>query len=315
MNIDLDDYSKSIDLDRTLSCGQVFRWAKLNGWWCGVLGDSIIKIRQGEDRLEVLSSNSIPRIMIASYLRLDDDLSAIVKELCKDKTFRRIVARVRGIRILRQDPWECLVSYVCSRNCRIAMIRKVLNTLSCRFGQKVVWDGYIDYSFPTAEDVARAKLEDLIRCGLRYGRRQALELKEMSRLVCEGVIDFHKLRKMPYDEAKSTLMSYDHGVGNKVSDCILLFSLEKLEAFPVDVWIARALAQLYHFQLGRRFAKRIRDGRRLTVRDYKILSEFGRTHFGRYAGYAQEYLYYWRRLQQNVCTSEQAASPRWLQDD
>lgn len=301
MNVDLDDNSKSIELDRTLSCGQVFRWAKLSGWWLGVLDDKMIKIRQQGDRLEVRSSNSIPKTTIISYLRLDDDLHAIVKELCKDETFRTIVARVRGIRILRQDPWECLVSYICSRNCRIVMIRKVLNTLSCRFGQKIVWDGYIDYSFPTAETVARAKLEDLMKCGLRYGRIQALELREMAKLVCEGVIDFDKLRKMPYGEAKSTLMSYDHGIGNKVSDCILLFSLEKLEAFPVDVWIARALAQLYHFQLGRRLAKRIRDGRHLTVRDYKILSEFGRMHFGRYAGYAQEYLYYWRRLQQNVC--------------
>ncbi len=304
MRIVLDIPSKALDLDHTMSCGQVFRWTKSGDWWLGTLGKALVRMRQKELCLEIQSSTPISRSMVESYLRLDDDLSQILRELLKDRTFRRVTESVQGIRVLRQDPWECLVSYIISRNCNIPMIRRVLNNLCQRFGEEIVWSNHVGYSFPTPESICEAELLDLTKCRFRYGKRQALELKEMAKLVCEGVIDFDMLKMMPYVEAKATLMSLDHGVGNKVADCVLLFSLEKLEAFPVDVWIARAVVQLYRSHIRPDLVRRVNTKSPLTPQDYRGLSHFGRLHFGRYAGYAQEYLYHWKRIQENRCASE-----------
>jgi N-glycosylase/DNA lyase len=109
------------------------------------------------------------------------------------------------------------------------------------------------------------------------------------------------LRRLPYKEAKKVLMSFDHGIGNKVADCVLLFSLDKLEAFPVDIWIARAMTQLYKKHFRSDLIRRIRRDRRVSPKDYEVLSDFGHQYFGQYAGYAQEYLYYWVRQRQGVC--------------
>ncbi|MCX6658848.1 MAG: hypothetical protein NTX81_00495 [Candidatus Bathyarchaeota archaeon] len=301
MNIVLDISPGHLDLDTTLRCGQVFRWTRLGDWWFGMLGDVMVKMRQEKQFLNVKTSAAISESKLEDYLRLDDDLGAIIGGLSKDRIFRSVANQVSGLRLLRQDPWECLVSYICSRNCKIAMISRILNNLSQKFGKKVVWKRSVNYCFPEPNALCQAELSEIASCGLRYGKRQAYELKQIAKLVCEGAIDFEILRRMTYSETKKILLSFDHGVGNKVADCVLLFSLEKLEAFPVDVWVGRAVVQLYGKFLGSEFIQRIDRTRHLSARDYGILSEFGQMHFGRYAGYAQEYLYHWTRLQHNAC--------------
>jgi N-glycosylase/DNA lyase len=296
-----DGPSKAIDLDLTFSCGQVFRWTKVEDGWVGVIGDSLVRLQQKEGRLLFQSSPPLPKSRITGYLRLDDNLQSILKELARDKEFRRIVKSIPGIRILRQDPWECLASFVCSRNCRVPMIRRIVRNVSERFGKRITSGEYVGYSFPEAEIVSQASLLDLASCGFRYGRRQARELKELARLICKGEIDFDGLKNTSYAEAKARLMSFDHGVGNKVADCVLLFSLEKLESFPVDVWVARAVIELYRDHLRSDLASKIAGGQSLTPKEYREISDFGRSHFGRYAGYAQEYIYHWKRLKEGVC--------------
>ena len=301
MIVKTDDPSRAIDLDLTFSCGQVFRWTKIEDGWVGIIGDSLVRLQQREGHLLVQSSAPLPKSRITSYLRLDDDLQSILKELSRDREFRKIVKSIPGLRMLRQDPWECLASFVCSRNCRVPMIRRIVRNISQRFGKRVTWGDYLDHSFPEAEIISQASLSELASCGLRYGRRQARELKELARLICEGEIDFGALKDTSYAEAKARLMSFDHGVGNKVADCVLLFSLEKLESFPVDVWVARTVAELYHDHLRPDLVSKAARGRSLTPRDYREISDFGRSHFGRYAGYAQEYIYHWKRLKEGVC--------------
>ena len=265
------------------------------------MGEEMIRMRQTDEFLEAESPRPVAKSRITRYLRFDDDLDLILGELSHDRRLREVIAEVSGIRIVRQDPWECLVSFIISRNCNIPMIRRTLDSLCRKFGKKVAWDEHVDYSFPAPGVISQAEPSELIKCGLRYGRRQALELKKMAEFVSEGMMDFSSLRRTPYEEAKSALMSFDHGVGNKVADCVLLFSLEKLEAFPVDVWVARAVAQLYEKYLGSELVDRIKRERRLAPKDYRCISDFGRQRFGRYAGYAQEYLYHWIRLRQGVC--------------
>ncbi|MBS7625581.1 hypothetical protein KEJ51_00840 [Candidatus Bathyarchaeota archaeon] len=295
MKISVDSPSKTIDLALTLSCGQVFRWLQYGHSWVGTLGNTLIKIRQRKGYLEVQPSNPILRSTISDYLRLDDDLESIISELSGDTFFRQVAYEVRGLRILRQDPWECLISYICSRNSRISMIRRVLNNMCRRFGEKVTLGQYTNYTFPGPEEILNAKPSELIGCGLRYGRRQAEEIKNAAELVHKGILDFNVLKKIPYPEAKIELTSLCRGVGSKVADCVLLFSLEKLEAFPIDVWVARAMVNLYHDYLDKRLVKRVRSNHRLSNADYERLSMFARDRFGRYAGYAQEYLYHWIR--------------------
>ncbi|MEM2942321.1 MAG: DNA glycosylase [Candidatus Bathyarchaeia archaeon] len=300
MEIQLDQPSRPISLDDTLSCGQVFRWVRQGGWWLGMVDGVPTRMRQKGELLEVESASLLAESSVARFLRLDDDLDSILRELSRDDLVRKVFADVRGVRIVRQDPWECLVSYILSRNCSIPVIERMLNNMCCRFGDRIEWGGHVYYRFPEPESILGVKPIELVRCSLRYGRRQAFELKKIARLVSDGIIDFDALGRMSYEDARSTLISFDHGIGRKVSDCILLFSLEKLEAFPVDVWVSRAVAQLYHTRLKPELVRRIRCRSRLTAKDYDSISAFGRQLFGRYAGYAQMYLYHWIRLRAGV---------------
>ncbi|WP_455369818.1 DNA-3-methyladenine glycosylase family protein, partial [[Eubacterium] cellulosolvens] len=201
----------------------------------------------------------------------------------------------------RQDPWECLISYVCSRNCKIMMINRMLCDLSRNLGEKVTWGNYIDYCFPSPEKISKSKLNELSRCRFRFGKTQANEIREIAKIVNSKELDFEEVKKLPYPEAKIKLMSVGHGIGNKVADCVLLFSLDKMESFPVDVWIARALVELYSQKFDSKLINKIRRKQNLTPKEYKLLSDFGRQHFGKYAGYAQEYIYHWKRLRDGAC--------------
>lgn len=162
------------------------------------------------------------------------------------------------------------------------MIRRMLYNLTRRLGAPMSVDGMEFFTFPTAAEISKATTEQLRSCSLGY-RTKAI--KEVAQNIAEGTLNLESLRKMDYLEAKSQLLQV-RGIGNKIADCVLLFSLEKLDAFPIDVWISRALRRHYSWLLDRLI------GNALTPRQYDRLSERLRLHFGRYAGYAQQYLYY-----------------------
>jgi N-glycosylase/DNA lyase len=278
------------NLDVTLCCGQVFRWEKKGGWWYGIVGDKAFKVRQVNTELEFANSGEK---FIKNYFGLDDDLQEISVEIGRDEHVRKALRTFWGLRIVRQDPWECLVSYICATYKSITAIRNMLLKLSKKFGERMRLDGCDFYGFPAAEKLAKATERDLMECGLGY---RAKYLLATSKKIVDEDFDLESLRKMPYDQAKRALFAFP-GVGLKVADCVLLFSLGKREAFPVDVWVKRVILRNYNAHFPEEFIEKIASHMSLSNGEYERLNEFGRNYFGEYAGYAQEYLYHYERMQ------------------
>jgi N-glycosylase/DNA lyase len=278
------------NLDVTLCCGQAFRWDKRGDWWFGVVGDQVVKVRQTAEALEF--EGNVDDIFIRSYFSLDHDLQQISREIGRDAYVRAAMREFWGLRILRQPTWECLISFICATYKSVAAIRLMLNKLAVKFGEKVVFDGYDFYSFPSSEKLAAASLRDLESCGLGY---RAKYVQETSRQIDVGGPDLEALRRLPYDQAKKELYKFA-GVGSKVADCVLLFSMDKLEAFPVDVWVKRILLRHYAERLPDAVVKKLSSQKNFTNAEYEKLNRFGREYFGKYAGYAQEYLYHNERM-------------------
>ncbi len=287
MKIHLDP-KQPFNLDFTLSCGQVFRWKKQDDWWLGIVRNQAFKIRQLQSSLEF--TNAYPDF-VESYFGLKDDLGKISRKICRDIHAREAYNSFEGLRIVRQDPWECLISYICATFKNIAAIKRMLNEMAKKFGQQVTVDDYVWYSFPTADALAQAKLKDLEKCGLGY---RAKYVCKTSKIVAKSGFDLERLRNESHDEARKQLLTLP-GVGPKVADCILLFSLGKLDAFPVDVWVERALLRHYAEHFPRALIRRLWQTKSFSTSDYSKLNSFGRSYFGEYAGYAQEYLYHWER--------------------
>jgi len=276
------------DLGVTLCCGQAFRWDRRGEWWYGVVRENVFKIRQVGDFLEFRNAQEK---FVNTYFGLHDDLPKILQQISKDEHIKRAVEAFKGLRILRQDPWECLISYICATYKNIQAIKQMLSNLSKKFGDKIYLDGYDFYTFPTPERLAKATAEELAKCCLGY---RAKYVSETAKAVYENGFEFEGLRGIAYEKAKEELLNFS-GVGLKVADCVLLFSLGKLEAFPVDVWIKRVILKYYESYFPNEFIRKISGKKSLISSEYKKLNLFGRRYFGDYAGYAQEYLYHYER--------------------
>ena len=253
-------------------------------WYSGVVRGNFIKVRQlTVRRLEFYSTpwpeaSVIP--LLQSYFRLDDDLAAIQSEIGHDRRVAEMVERYPGLHILRQEPWECLVAYICSANSNIKRIHQVMENMADSFGYPLELAGDTRHSFPTPAQLVEAGEGELRRLGLGF-RAPYVERAAME--VLDGSLDLNTLIRIPYAEAKERLMEC-YGIGSKIADCIAVFSLEKLEAFPIDVWVRRALGEWYF------------PGLEKPPPDRELLA-WAQTYFGRYAGYAQQYLFHGRRLE------------------
>jgi N-glycosylase/DNA lyase len=278
------------DLDFSLCCGQVFRWRKIHGWWYGVVGEHVVKVRQIGDQLEF---ENVRREFVQNYFGLNDDLDKIKSCVGKDDYVRSALQRFEGLRIVRQLPWECLVSFICATYKSIAAIELMLKKLSIKYGEKQVFDDLEFYTFPTVERLAYASENGLLECGLGY---RAKYVQKTAKKIFDETINLEDLKALPYVEARKKLLEFS-GVGLKVADCVLLFSLEKMEAFPVDVWVKRIIINHYADQLPELFVKKLSNHGSLTNGEYEKVNAFGRSYFGRYAGYAQEYLFHYERTQ------------------
>ena len=285
-----------LNLDVTLCCGQVFRWDKKGDWWCGVAGGKVIKVRQVNGELEFANADAK---FIENYFSLDDDLQKIRDSVGRDPHIRRALQEFWGLRVIRQDPWECLISYICATCKNIPAIKHMLLSLSRRFSDKIVLDGREFFTFPTPEQLANAPINDLLECGLGY---RAKYVQETSKRIFENSFELESLRQLPYLQAKKQICSFA-GVGPKVADCVLLFSLGKTEAFPVDRWVERVILNHYAEKLPPELAQKLARREGLSNSDYAKLNGFGREYFGEYAGYAQEYLYHYERVTPKPCTT------------
>lgn len=294
MEIKLDRSTVPFSLEHTLNCGQLFRWEKLDDWWYGVVADRVIKIKQSGDKLifQVFPETQNQEF-IENYLRLDDNLPSILSEINKDEHMRKAINLFYGLRLSRQEPWECLISYICATYKNIPAIKKMIHNISHQYGRKLSFDGYEFYTFPKPTTLAQTNPKDLRSCGLGF---RAERLLETAKILASGNFSLEALKSQDYESAKRKLVSLP-GVGPKVADCVLLFSLEKLEAFPVDVWMKRAATNLYANHFGSSFVNRISSVGSISQKQYETINGFGRTYFGRYAGYAQEYLFHLLRKQ------------------
>ncbi len=277
------------NLDVTLCCGQVFRWEKKGDWWYGIVRDQAFKIRQVNAELEFANADEK---FITNYFGLNDDLQKIRAKIGKDKHIRKALREFWGLRVVRQDPWECLISYICATYKNIPAIRHMLLGLSSKFGEKTTLDSMEFFKFPTPERLATATANDLLECGLGY---RAKYVQDTSNRIFENDFEFESLRQLPYEQAKKQICNFA-GVGPKVADCVLLFSLGKTEAFPVDRWIERVILNHYVDHLPPETAQKLKQRTGLTNSEYAALNAFGRWYFGEYAGYAQEYLYHYERM-------------------
>jgi N-glycosylase/DNA lyase len=280
----------AFNLDFSLCCGQVFRWQKVGDWWYGIVGEHVFKVRQCDAELEF---DNVNEEFLRYYFGLNDDLTQISHCIGKDDFIKSALSRFNGLRIIRQTPWECLISFICATYKSVAAIERMLQKLSAKCGEKRRFDSHDFYTFPAAEQLAFASEDSLRECGLGYRTQY---VKATAKKVYEENFDLENLKKLPYQEARKLLLEFP-GVGLKVADCILLFSLEKLEAFPVDVWVERAILNHYQNHLPDFLVKKLLRQESLSNGQYEKLNAFGRSYFGQFAGYAQEYLYHCERTQ------------------
>ena len=298
------------DLSYTLESGQVFRWQKREEWWYGVVGLGAVKVKQEQNSLVFASSTvDIDPTYVRDYFGLNDDLSHILSSVTRDRILAEAIQRFYGLRLIHQPIWECLVSFTISTNMNIPRIAKTIASLCERFGEPFEFEGRRYNLFPRPEALAEAEAEQLSACGLGYRTRF---VKWVAQAVYEEWVDLSELRVQGYEKARELLMGRILnkksflGIGPKVADCVLLFSCGKYEAFPIDVWISKALAYYYPGIIEPRLIERLemRAKRRssLSLRDYDLLSAAARAHFGRYAGYAQQYLYLLSRTKGSFST-------------
>jgi len=270
-------HDQKFSLDQTLGCGQVFRWDRTDdGWWQGIVGRRVIKIRQDGQRLTFKGASGT---FITRYFSLDVDLQCILESVNRDSFIDDAIRQCRGLRLIRQPKWECLISYILSTNSNIPMIRRRIGTIAEQFGREIMFEGKKYYTFPEPSAVSCSDGKSLIDCRLGYRTpyvfNTACAIGEMKQWETT-------ITSMPFEAARRELMKLS-GVGPKAADCILLFAFQKYEAFPVDVWIRRIMQQ--------RYIRNLDTNSGLSGREYDMIRRFARRHFGKYCGYAQEYLY------------------------
>lgn len=266
------DYS-IINLENTINSGQVFLWTKQKEFWYGINGQDILKI----NNLGKITSYSKKKY---DFFRKIDDMEEIIKSISKDKTTKIAVKKYLGLRLIRQDPFQCFISFIVSSNSNIQKIKSSLEKISIKFGKKIQFDNKEFYMFPEPKKIANATIQEIQNCGVGY---RAKFIIDAAKMVESRQIDFDQLKKSNYQNAKETILTVP-GIGNKVADCILLFSLDKLEAFPLDRWMIRILKKYYleKFEL---------ETKSITEKQYNTLHEKIVKHFGPYAGYAQQFLF------------------------
>lgn len=259
-------------LDRTVTSGQCFRWTLTPGGARGVVDGTVSVVRQMPEGLAIAwEGPEQPPEHLVRHLGADQPLVQIEAALAADPVIRRLLAYTSGIAIMRQDPWECLVSYVISAFNNIPKIQLSVRKLSERFGEPIARTTG-EWTFPPPERLADATLRDLRACALGYRARY---VREIARLVADRRIDLGAVASMPFGEARDALLALP-GVGEKVADCVLLFGLGRREAFPVDVWVQRAVERWYF------------GGRSRTPR---AIRAWAADRFGALAGYAQQHLF------------------------
>lgn len=266
------------NLKYTLECGQCFRWKKKEeNYYIGVIKDRVIKIKQLENKLYI-RSNNINNLenVIKNYFDLNTNYINIEKIISKiDDNVKRAVENTSGIRILNQDFFETLISYIISANNNIPRISKSVDLISQKYGKEIVFGNKKYYLFPTPQELENVTEEEFKKCGVGFRARY---LKNAVKDILDDKLDIKNIENLNTEELKKKLLSI-MGVGPKVADCILLFSCKRRDVFPIDVWVERVMTNLYFKEYGGAMKKR------------EIL-EYADKNFGKDAGIVQQHLFY-----------------------
>lgn len=274
----------SFELKDIFECGQCFRWNEQNdGSYTGVIKNAIINVKKEKENIIFTGKcDEDIKDIIEYYFDLNTDYEDIKQKLSNiDEYLRKSIEYGTGIRILNQDLWETIISFIISANNNIPRIKGIIERLSKKYGNEIEWNGQKYYTFPTAEQLKDVTVEEYRKLGLGF---RDIRLYETTKMILNKEVDLDKLRNNPNtQEVREELLKLS-GVGPKVADCILLFSdLKRFDVFPIDVWVRRVMNDLY-----------IKEDDEAKVSKKKI-EKLAEEKFGSLKGLAQQYLFYWRR--------------------
>ena len=274
---------KSFCMKHIFECGQCFRWNKQDdGSYTGVIKDAVLNVNQIDNTIifKGISEKDLKDIVI-EYFDLNHNYEELKEKLSKiDDFMKKSIEFGEGIRILNQDLWECIISFIISANNNIPRIKKIIDAISKKYGKKVVWNNKEFYLFPTVEELSKATVEELRSLGTGFRDKRIFDTTQK---IYNKEINLEEIKNMQDSkEIEEELLKLD-GVGPKVANCIMLFSLKRYDVFPIDVWVRRVMNDLYiHKENEEQVNKK--ELQNLANEKYKDL-----------AGIAQQYLFYWRR--------------------
>ncbi|MCI8362485.1 MAG: 8-oxoguanine DNA glycosylase [Clostridia bacterium] len=276
--------AQSFELKDIFDCGQCFRWNKeIDGSYIGVFGNNVLNVsKQGKDVIFKGICEENIETTCKKYFDLDRSYEEIKEKLSKiDKHMKESIEYGSGIRILNQDLWETIISFIISANNNIPRIKGIIERISKKYGNEIIYNGKSYYTFPTVEQLSNVTVEDLRSLGLGF---RDIRVYETTHMILDKKVDLKELeQEKDFNKVRETLLTLS-GVGPKVADCILLFStLKRWEAFPIDVWVRRVMNELY-----------IQNEDETKVNKTQI-EKIAKEKFGNLAGIAQQYLFYWKR--------------------
>ena len=278
-----------LNLTHSLNSGQAFRWRiekeSSHTWFSGIVGKELIQIRNVSDEIQIIHPEDFsPVETLFSYLRLDDDLENIYESFQNDQMLFTSTKNFYGMRILRQDPWETIISFMLATASNIPRIKKHIEDLSANFGDPLSLNELSRGAFPTPEQLANVGEQKLRDMGIGF---RSKNINTVAKLVSEKKFDPYNLRSLSYENCLETLTSLP-GIGDKVANCIMLFALDKINSFPVDVWIERIIKENYQ-----NISK-------------NVIRSWAQEKFWPYAGYANHYLFHSTRIAENQKTADQS---------
>ena len=275
---------KSFEPKHIFECGQCFRWdEEPDGSYTGIVKDNVINVKKVDNTVYFTSLGADNlKNLVDDYFDLGRDYEKIKETLSKiDEYLENSIRYGNGIRILNQDLWETIISFIISANNNIPRIKGIINRISQKYGNKIEWNGKEYYTFPTVENLAKATVEDMRNLGLGF---RDVRVYETTHKILNKEVDLEKLyQESDTQKVRDTLLTLS-GVGPKVADCILLFStLKRFDVFPIDVWVRRVMNELY-----------IKNDDETKVNKREI-EKLAKEKYGDLEGLAQQYLFYWKR--------------------
>ena len=274
---------ESFEPKHIFECGQCFRWnLEDDGSYTGVFNENVLNVKKEKDEVQFKGAvNGNIKEIVDEYFDLKRDYSKIKKELSEiDENLNLSIKYGNGIRILNQDLWETIISFIISANNNIPRIKGIIEKMSKKYGKEIYYNGTKYYTFPRPEDLENVTVEDFRNLGVGF---RDIRLYKTTQMILENKIDLKSLYKEPTRIVKEKLLTLS-GVGEKVADCILLFStLKRFDVFPIDVWVRRVMNELY-----------IKNEDETNVNKREI-QKLAYEKFGKLEGLAQQYLFYWKR--------------------